>query len=72
MWGLNYYITVNKLNSKWPTPTQFVLRFTPKILIIRRNTANSHMQEEQRAPPVRLLKKSSSLAGTFFIENSTL
>lgn len=28
--GLNYYITVNKLNSKWPTPTQFVLRFTPK------------------------------------------
>lgn len=29
--GLNYYITVNKLNSKWPTPTQFVLRFTPKF-----------------------------------------
>ena len=28
--GLNYYITVNKLNSKWPTPTQLVLRFTPK------------------------------------------
>ena len=29
--GLNYYITVNKLNAKWPTPTQFVLRFTPKF-----------------------------------------
>ena len=28
--GLNYYITVNKNSSKWPTPTQFVLRFTPK------------------------------------------
>ena len=28
--GLNYYITVNKLNSKWATPTQFVLRFYPK------------------------------------------
>ncbi|MFH1026777.1 MAG: choice-of-anchor F family protein, partial [Pseudomonadota bacterium] len=28
--GLNYYITVNKLNSKWKTPNQFVLRFTPK------------------------------------------
>lgn len=28
--GLNYYITVNKLNSKWPTPNQFVLRFIPK------------------------------------------
>lgn len=29
--GLNYYITVNKNSSKWPTPTQFVLRFTPKF-----------------------------------------
>lgn len=29
--GLNYYITVNKLNAKWPTPNQFVLRFTPKF-----------------------------------------
>lgn len=28
--GLNYYITINKLNSKWPTPNQFVLRFIPK------------------------------------------
>lgn len=28
--GLNYYITMNKLNSKWPTPNQFVIRFTPK------------------------------------------
>lgn len=29
--GLNYYITVNKNSAKWPTPTQFVLRFTPKF-----------------------------------------
>lgn len=28
--GLNYYITVNGTNSKWPTPTQFVIRFYPK------------------------------------------
>lgn len=28
--GLNYYITVGKNNSSWPTPTQFVMRFTPK------------------------------------------
>lgn len=28
--GLNYYIAVNKNSSKWKTPTQFVLRFTPK------------------------------------------
>lgn len=28
--GVNYYITVNKTNSKWKTPTQFVLRFYPK------------------------------------------
>ncbi|MDO8946406.1 MAG: choice-of-anchor F family protein [Desulfocapsaceae bacterium] len=27
--GLNYYITVGKTNSKWPTPTQFVMRFYP-------------------------------------------
>ena len=26
--GLNYYITVK--TNKWPTPTQFVIRFTPK------------------------------------------
>lgn len=28
--GVNYYITVNKLNASWPTPNQFVLRFYPK------------------------------------------
>ncbi|MBE0598722.1 MAG: choice-of-anchor F family protein [Desulfuromonadales bacterium] len=29
--GLNYYVTINKNSAKWPTPTQFVLRFTPKF-----------------------------------------
>ena len=28
--GLNYYITVGD-NTKWPTPAQFVLRFTPVL-----------------------------------------